>query len=259
MNLFAPADAALLGSAFLMGLAGSLHCALMCGAAFAAITGRAGAPRIAGRTTAAMSLHAGRLISYAAAGALVATGVAALGTLQSAAPLLRPLWTGVHVGAIALGLWLIVEARAPAWLSAASARVPAFVAGSGRLAVQGGPRGPEIKVVRWLPAASRSGIVGLCWAGMPCGLLQSALLVAALASGPLPGAAVMAAFAASSALGLWLGPRLWSGVRAAGRGERWAAWSTRLAGGLLAGSSLFALWHGLGAAIAAAICRVVLV
>ena len=33
---------------------------------------------------------------------------------------------------------------------------------------------------------------------MPCGLLQSALLVAALASGPLPGAAVMSAFAVTS-------------------------------------------------------------
>ena len=60
---------------------------------------------------------------------------------------------------------------------------------------------------------ARAGLVGACWTAMPCGLLQSALLVAALASGALPGAAVMAAFALASTLGLWLAQGLWSGLQ----------------------------------------------
>ena len=84
---------------------------------------------------------------------------------------------------------------------------------------------------------------------VPCGLLQSALLVSALASSPASGAAVMAAFALASTLGLWLAQRLWSGLRRSSAGVRLAAWPVRAAGALLAGSSLFALWHGLGAAL----------
>ncbi|MGZ5275725.1 MAG: sulfite exporter TauE/SafE family protein, partial [Caldimonas sp.] len=89
-------------------------------------------------------------------------------------------------------------------------------------------------------------------------LLQSALLVAALASGAAAGAAVMAVFATASGLGLWLGPQLWSRLRWGSRDADAAAvaWSVRGAGALLAGSSLFALWHGLGSAIEQALCRV---
>jgi len=84
---------------------------------------------------------------------------------------------------------------------------------------------------------------------VPCGLLQSALLVSALASGPASGAAVMAAFALASTLGLWLAQRLWSALRRSGAGSALAAWPVRAAGALLAAASLFALWHGLGAAL----------
>ena len=65
-------------------------------------------------------------------------------------------------------------------------------------------------------------------------------------------AAVMAAFGVASTLGLWLAQRVWSGLRRFGAGSRLAAWPVRAAGVFLAGSSLFALWHGLGAAL----CRV---
>ena len=84
---------------------------------------------------------------------------------------------------------------------------------------------------------------------MPCGLLQSALLVAALASGPLSGAAVMTGFALASTLGLWLDQGLWLGLSRANEAHRFATLSVRAAGALLAGSSAFALWHGLVAAL----------
>jgi sulfite exporter TauE/SafE len=234
-------DAALIASALLMGLAGSPHCAAMCGAASGAIA-KQGGP--AGFSEALLAWNVGRLASYALAGAVVAASVASLVALQGAAPLLRPLWTLVHVAAVALGVWLAWTARAPAWLSGANPRVAAWVDAK------------PIRIFRRLPAPCRAGLAGSCWAAMPCGLLQSALLVAALASGPLSGAAVMAAFASASALGLWLGPQLWSRLRRHGADARAAAWSVRLAGALLAVSSVFALWHGLGSAIEQALCVV---
>lgn len=234
-------DAALIASALLMGLAGSPHCAAMCGAASGAIAKQGGNGRF---SETLLAWHAGRLASYAAAGAVVAASVAGLVSLQGAAPLLRPLWTLVHVGAVALGLWLAWTARAPGWFSAASPRVAALAGAQ------------PIRVFRRLPATGRAGFAGACWAAMPCGLLQSALLVAALASGPVSGAAVMAVFATASGLGLWLGPQLWTRLRARSGDALAVAWSVRGAGVLLAASSIFALWHGLGSAIEQALCRV---
>ncbi len=66
----------------------------------------------------------------------------------------------------------------------------------------------------------------------------------------------MAAFALASALGLWIGPYLWLRLRWGNGSEQAATLSVRLAGTLLAGSSLFALWHGLGSAIDEALCRI---
>ena len=234
-------DGALVASALLMGVAGAPHCAAMCGAAFGAVAGPAGSGGTFANTVA---LHGGRLLGYAAGGAAVAAGVGAFAALGAAAPWLRPLWTLVHVGAIALGLWLLWYGRAPAWLARRTA--PAGAAA----AVQ------PIRLHRRLPAAGRSGLIGACWVGLPCGLLQSALLVAALASGPAQGALVMSAFGIASGLGLWLGPQLWRRLRAGPAGERAAALSVRLAGVLLAAASLFALGHGLGAALEQALCRV---
>jgi sulfite exporter TauE/SafE len=228
-------DTALAASALFMGLTGSLHCASMCGPAFGAIATHAGPVR-ASRAT--MSMHAGRLLSYATAGALVSSSVSALGTLQSAAPLLRPFWTLIHVAAIALGLFLVWKAHAPRWF----ARDRRQIAGMANARV--------VRVFTRLPPSGRAGIVGMCWAGIPCGLLQSALLVAALASGPIEGATVMSTFALSSGFGLWAGPYLWLRLGVAPGDERWTRLAARLAGALLAVSSGFALWHGLGTLIA---------
>lgn len=228
-------NAALVTSALLMGLAGGPHCAAMCGAAHGAIARQGGHARF---TETMLALQAGRLVGYAVAGALVAASVAGLGALQEAAPIVRPLWTMAHVGAVALGVWLACKARAPAWLSVAGQPAQRLL------------NAEPIRVFRKLPAGARAGLAGVCWAVVPCGLLQSALLVAALASGPVQGAAVMAAFAVASAVSLWLGPRLWLLLRWRGGPDRAASLSVRVAGVLLAGSSLFALSHGLGSAIA---------
>ncbi len=229
-------DSALLVAALLMGLAGGPHCAAMCGAALGSVAGNRGA-----FATPLLALHAGRVVGYAAAGAVAAASVASLGTFETAAPMLRPLWAMVHVAAVALGLWLLWAARAPRWFSQARPSLAALA------------ETRPVRIFRTLPASARTGLAGACWAAVPCGLLQSALLVAALAGGPASGAVVMAAFALASMLGLWFAQGVWFGLRHAGDGRRFAAVSTRLAGALLAGSSLFALWHGLGSAL----CRIV--
>ena len=215
------ADAALVASALLMGLAGGPHCAAMCGAACGGVLRRCGAsaPR-----RATLALHLGRVASYAVAGALVAASVGGIGRLAEAAPLLRPWWAMLHVAAIALGGWLIWRGEAPAWLGTLRPL---------RTGAAGG--------------AWRAGVIGAGWAVLPCGLLQSALIVASFASGAASGAGVMIAFALASGASLGMAPWLWQRLRQAG----WqGAGAVRLAGAILAGSSLYALVHGLSLAIA---------
>jgi sulfite exporter TauE/SafE len=230
-------DAALAAAAALMGLAGGPHCAAMCGAAcnFGA---RVGAVRGLRRGSSALAaLHAGRVVGYSAMGAVVATGVNGLGAFSDAAPMLRPLWAIVHVAAVLLGAWLLAFGRAPAWLSAAQPRLSAL------------GQAQPVRIFRTLPAPARAGLLGVAWVVVPCGLLQSALLVAALASNAAAGAAVMATFGLASTLGLSLAQILWSRLRDRTTGSHLAEWPVRAAGALLAGASLLALWHGLGAAL----------
>ena len=180
------------------------------------------------------AFHVARLLGYAAAGAVAAASVSALAAWGQISPALRPLWVLVQSAALALGLWLLVTARQPAWMSKLG-RVPNTGAAQGWQPVSG--PGPGT-------GTGRAALAGGLWFAWPCGLLHSALLVAAMANSAGSGAAVMAGFALASAPGLVLGPwalqRLLRGADAAAR-ERLAA---RAAGGLLVGASAWALGHG---------------
>ncbi|MDO8719001.1 MAG: sulfite exporter TauE/SafE family protein [Polaromonas sp.] len=207
-------------TALLMGLAGGPHCIAMCGAACAGIgkaTGKRG-------TSAIWTFQAGRLASYSALGAVAAASMQGLGWLTTQTAALRPVWTMFHVAAMVLGLMLLVLARQPVWLDATArgiwSRVRALNTAWGRGA----------------PLA-----IGALWAFMPCGLLYSALLVAALSGGALEGAMSMALFAAGSSVSLLIGPWLLLRLRGPGSG----AWGIRLAGLALAATSGWALWMGL--------------
>lgn len=221
-------DQALILSAVLMGLAGTPHCLAMCGAACTAATGGGQGARL-------LAFHAGRLLAYAVAGGVAAASVGSLAAVGQAVGALRPLWTLVHMAALALGLFLLWQGRQPGWmerLGRARADVVQHRPGERWQAI----RGPV-----------RSAGVGMVWVAWPCGLLQSALLVAALANSPAAGAAAMAGFAAASAAGLVLGPALWwriAGPRGAGLAVSPAA-AVRLAGAALALASAWALGHGL--------------
>jgi hypothetical protein len=221
-------DQALLLSAVLMGLAGTPHCLAMCGAACTAATGGGQGARL-------LAFHAGRLLAYAAAGAVAAASVGSLAALGQAVGALRPLWTLVHMAALGLGLFLLWQGRQPGWMERL-----------GRARTQDVPHrdGERWQVIR---GPARSAGIGLAWVAWPCGLLQSALLVAALANSAAAGAMVMGGFAAASAAGLLLGPALWWRITGGRPGAAAASPATavRWAGAALALASAWALGHGL--------------
>jgi sulfite exporter TauE/SafE len=207
-------------TALLMGLAGGPHCVAMCGAACAGLGQAAGERRVQALT----AFQLGRVLGYSLLGALAAVSVQALGWLTTQSAAIRPLWTLLHLAAMALGVLLLLQARQPVWLDQSARRLWAWVR-----------RFHERR------GAVASWVVGMLWALMPCGLLYSALMVAALTSSPLDGAGTMALFALGSSVSLWAGPWLWLRLQTLGDG----AWGMRLAGLALFGVSAWGLWMGL--------------
>ena len=236
-------DAALVLSCLLLGLAGAPHCAAMCGPACAAVT-RAGAGASGEARAAGAAFQLLRVGSYGLAGALASSGVAAASLALAAAPVLRPFWVLLHAAALALGLWLAITARQPAWMMRLGTTRP-----GGALAAPGGWQPVALRRGTWTAAAA-----GASWVAWPCGLLQSALVVAALCQSPAAGGLAMGAFALASAPGLLLTP--WAlgrlrgveaGAPGARHGERLVRLAIRVSGLALAGGALFALnrdaWH----------------
>lgn len=211
-------------TALLMGLVGGPHCVAMCGAACAGISQAAGPHQ----NSALLTFQLGRIGGYSILGGLAAASLQGLGwlTVQSAA--LRPVWSLFHVAAIVLGLMLLLQARQPVWLESAArtvwARTRSFAANQGR----GAPL-----------------VLGVLWALLPCGLLYSALLVAALAGSIAGGAMVMALFALGTSVTMVAGPWLWLRLRASPANPGSGQWGVRLAGAALAASSGWALWMAL--------------
>ena len=217
-------DLTLASTALLMGLAGGPHCVAMCGAACAGI----GRTQVGEDTRALWIFQFGRLLGYSALGALAAASMQGLGWLSVHSAALRPVWTLFHVAAGVMGLMLLWHGRQPVWLEHSARKVWHSV----RL-VSGGFSGTASLV----PA----GLLGVLWALLPCGLLYSALLVAAMTSSAGHGAGVMALFALGSGVSLMAGPWLWLRLRGQGSG----GWAIRIAGLALLASSVWALWMGL--------------
>lgn len=207
-------------TALLMGLAGGPHCVAMCGAACAGLGQAAGERHV----QALSAFQLGRLTGYSLLGALAAASVQGLGWLTTQSAAIRPLWTLMHLAAMALGLLLMLQARQPVWLDQSARRLWAKVR---RFHERRGVLAPLV--------------VGGLWALMPCGLLYSALMVAALTSSSMDGALTMALFALGSSVSLWAGPWLWLRLQTLGDG----AWGMRLAGLALFAVSAWGLWMGL--------------
>ncbi len=169
-----------------------------------------------------VAFHTGRLAGYAGVGAFAAFAMDSLAWLTQQTTALRPVWTLMHVAVMVWGLLMMVQSRQPLWVEQAGRSVwrrvqPLVNAPGGVLAT------------------------GFLWALMPCGLLYSALLVAALSGGPLEGALTMALFGLGSGSWLVAGPWIWSRLKHRLDARR-AEWGTRAAGGLLFAVAAWALW-----------------
>ena len=208
-------------TALLMGLVGGPHCVAMCGAACAGI-GQAAGPR---KQSALLLFQVGRIAGYSVLGGLAAASLQGLGwlTVQSAA--LRPVWSLFHVAALVLGMVLLVQARQPVWLEAGARKV-----------------WTKVRSVSAALGGSAPLVLGGLWALLPCGLLYSALMVAALAGSVSAGAMVMALFALGTSVTMFMGPWLWLRLRGSPVSPGSGQWGVRLAGIALAASSGWALW-----------------
>lgn len=193
----------------------------MCGAACAAL-GQSSVPGQI-RNTPMGLFQLGRIVGYAALGALAAASLQGLGWLTTQSAALRPVWSFFHLACVALGLTLAWLGQQPLWLEGFGRRV-------------------WLRVRAWSQATGQWGVLllGMAWALLPCGLLYSALMLASLAGNALAGAAVMALFALGTSVSLMAGPWLW--LRLRGSAQKWGM---RVAGLALAGSSGWALWMGL--------------
>ncbi len=172
---------ALAGSVLVASLLGSPHCAGMCGGFvcfYAAQGGR-------GQALAHVAYNLGRLLAYAALGALAG----ALGrTLDQAGAA-----AGLHgTAAVAAGAVMVVWGGA-SLLTALGARLPrAHAPAFLRTRFAG-----AVRAVHAQPPVVRALVVGLVTALLPCGWLWVYVATAAGTGGPASGALVMAAF--------WLG------------------------------------------------------
>lgn len=207
-------------TALIMGLAGGPHCVAMCGAACAGIGHAAGQDS----SRALVSFQVGRCLGYALLGGVAALSVQALGWLTVESAALRPVWSMLHVGAFVLGLLLVWQAKQPVWLDQSAQQIWSKI------------RRLNHNLGKVAPVA-----VGSLWGFMPCGLLYSALMVAALTGNAFEGAITMTCFALGSGVSLGFAPWLLLKVKTLGDG----AWGIRLAGLALATTSAWALWMGL--------------
>lgn len=169
-------------TALLAGVLGSTHCLGMCGGIATAL---GAVPGGASRTRALLLYHLGRIASYATAGAIAGSLGAAAGfafDVSRWGEVLR-LATAVMVVVIGLdiawsgtsrGRWLRLPER---WGASLWRRV----APRERNLIPGSP-------------ATRALVLGLLWGWLPCGLVYSVLLAAAVAGGGANGAATMIAF-----------------------------------------------------------------
>ena len=207
---------------FLVGLLGGTHCIGMCGGIVGALSlGANSGPSLL------LAYNAGRLISYALAGALVgALGGASL-AFSGQLPVRLVLYVLANLMLVALGLYLMGVTRALAFSERFGQKL--------WRRLQPLARG-------YLPARTMAQAfpLGLLWGWLPCGLVYSALVTALSSGSAGQGAALMLAF------GLGTLPNLLLAGLFAARLRAYAANAAvrRTAGGLVLA---FGMWGLFGA------------
>ena len=174
-------------SAFMVGLLGGAHCASMCGGLVSAISFRGVAievqeARPASRPSFHLAYNAGRIGSYALAGALAGTlGAVGGHLLDDLLPIRTLLYVLASVMLLVQGLYLAGVWRGLAVVERAGGRLWAHV---------------QPWSQRFLPvdSAGKALAVGALWGWLPCGMVYSVLAIALATANPLTGAITMLAF-----------------------------------------------------------------
>lgn len=174
----------LIASSLLLGLLGSSHCVLMCGGVVAMTcsalpVGRRGHP--VAQLPYVLAYNAGRVASYALAGAMAggvgatAASLAAIGRMQLGlrlAAAVLVVGVGLYVAGFASPIRWLEHAGAPVWR---------------RLA-------PVARMLVPVRTPLHALALGLLWGWMPCGLVYAALAAAVTSGSAVAGAMTMGAF-----------------------------------------------------------------
>jgi sulfite exporter TauE/SafE len=182
---------------FVVGLAGSIHCAGMCGGIVTAMSATArprdAAPRtvipiVAMRPSVlshVLSYNAGRISSYMLAGALAGGLAGGARNMAAVAGVQMGFYWLANLMLVALGLYLM-----NAW------RGLAVLEQGGRVLWQRAQPaiGPAMKALMPADTSPKSFALGALWGWLPCGMVYSALTTALLSGSAADGAAMMLAF-----------------------------------------------------------------
>jgi sulfite exporter TauE/SafE len=216
-------------AAFALSLLGGLHCAGMCGGFIGAL--QINRSRDVPALQLAVGYHAGRITSYAIAGALVG----ALGGSLYAAAVLRLQIALLVIGSAMLFVIGATLIGRSAWLK----RIEPMGAWVWRIV------GPLARRVYPPRSAGQAIIAGLAWGWIPCGMVYAALPLALVAGGALQGALVMLAFGLGTLPNLAVVDAAAVRLGAAGSGTMSAsrAWLRPLAGAVIVVFGLSGLAH----------------
>ena len=165
-----------LAAALAAGLLGGVHCAGMCGGIAASLSAASRGPALARQ----LAFNAGRIGSYALAGALAGT----LGSVMTSAPL--------------MDARLVLLVVANAFIVMVGLYVAGWGGGVVRMEALGRGLWRRIEPLRRrffpIDSTARALGAGAVWGWVPCGLVYGMLVLAIAAGSPANGALVMAAF-----------------------------------------------------------------
>ena len=170
-----------LGAGFAAGFAGSAHCFVMCGGMAAALGMRARAIRTGNVVAHTLLQQSGRILGYASVGALVGAlsqGASALTPLNRAE---APLRIAAAVITLLVALRVLSGRNWLAGLERLGSKLWRRLQPLIQRTIQGG---------RWYHTL----LLGLLWGWLPCGMVYSALLLAATTGSSMLGAGVMLSF-----------------------------------------------------------------
>ncbi len=170
---------AAISAAFVAGLFGSAHCVGMCGGIAGLFAVKLEVASLSRRFGLGLAYNAGRILGYALLGFLVA-GIGR--TIAGVIPMLAgPVRLASGLLIVLVGLQIAFDWRLLQFLERGGATVWQRIA-------------PSARGLLPVTSAPRALALGFLWGWLPCGLVYSALLIAATSGEALNGAAIMAVF-----------------------------------------------------------------